>query len=732
MNPDDVARTTFTSARKGYDPMEVQGFLVSVSAELRATRSQVLELEQDLRAARLDADRNREVDPARLTAVLGEEMVRVLDAARGAADDMRAKAAESTGRLVQEATDDAARMRREAAEVLTTKTSEAEVEVEAVKRQIEEMMVKARADAAAEVEAGRQQGREMVAEAQKVRERMLNDLARRRKAFRQQIERLQAGRDRLLTAYDVVRDTLDVATEELQVALPEARLAAESASVRAGDEDEATLEELELEAASLPDVVVAEKPAAPDADAADGVDVDVDVDADDAGAGSAGGPEGESAGESGDGSDDGTESTGAEGVDGAEAVEPIPLAPSSEIEGRRSSSVKVIRASSPDHDEAALPSGSASGESPSGEPPSPGPPSSEPSPAEPPSAAAGQPARASGEHSVDLVEAPGPAVTGAGAGAEPESPAGVSKLFARIRSEAEEKAEAEAAELSASLATDGPVDDFELIDEFELVEEIVGDPMTTGLATSSAASSSVLAMAAEPADENADETAEPEPLGADAQLIARRDAALVDVERALGRRIKRELSDEQNELLDATRRQKGVPSVDEALPSLEVHIARYSDAALASLAAAATAGADLLDGPRTGATKTKAADLAKELATELVEPLRERIERCFREAAGDDDELAERLRACYREWKGQRVDELASRYAVAACNRGLLDRLAKGTLVHWVVDDGSTPSPDCDDNALAGDQPKGEPFPTGHVAPPISPTCRCMVVPAAT
>ena len=115
----------------------------------------------------------------------------------------------------------------------------------------------------------------------------------------------------------------------------------------------------------------------------------------------------------------------------------------------------------------------------------------------------------------------------------------------------------------------------------------------------------------------------------------------------------------------------------------------------------------------------------------MVEPLRERLERCFGETVDDGDELAERVRACYREWKGQRVDELAARVAVAAANQGLLDRLPDGTLVHWVVEDGSTPSPDCDDNALAGDIPKGEPFPTGHTAPPISSHCRCLVAPKA-
>jgi hypothetical protein len=31
---------------------------------------------------------------------------------------------------------------------------------------------------------------------------------------------------------------------------------------------------------------------------------------------------------------------------------------------------------------------------------------------------------------------------------------------------------------------------------------------------------------------------------------------------------------------------------------------------------------------------------------------------------------------------------------------------------------------------LAGNVVKGEAFPTGHVAPPIHPSCRCLVVPA--
>jgi len=690
MNPDDIARTTFAMGRKGYDPIEVKTFLVTVSNELRTARSHALELEQELRVAQQDADRNREVDPSRLTALLGEETARVLDAARAVADDMRAKAEEGTARLLREATADASRMRQEASEVLSRKTREAEAQADQVRRQSDEVLAQAKADAAAEVEAGRQEGREMVAEAQKVRERMLNDLARRRKAFRQQIERLQAGRDRLLAAYDVVRETLDVATDELQVALPEARLAAETASLRAGDEDVATLEELEQEAATLPEAAPAEpiEDEAAESESTSGVDVDTEValvdasevasvvpDAEPTPGPDTEPPTAEQAAaadtESATGDDELVEEPG----EAETHVDSSPRAPSApDLEGRRSSSVNVIRTEADE---------------------------------EP----ADQPA-----------DEPADEPAGASEGAE------VSSLFARIRSESEIAADDAAA--AAKADTEVVVDEvvtIELVEEVVAIDgEIVADVVSIDVTATE--------VVAEPEPEPEPEV-EPEAIGLDAEVVARRDAALTEIERSLSRRIKRELSDEQNELLDTVRRQKGKPTAAQALPEADVHRSRYATAALPSLVAAAAAGADLLAGlsdevAPSKAPKTRGGDLAAELASDLVEGLRDRIERCFAEAAGDEEELAERLRACYREWKGQRVDELASRYAVAACNRGLLDSLAEGTLVHWVVDDGDTPSPDCDDNALAGGVHKGDKFPTGHIAPPISTTCRCIVLPA--
>jgi hypothetical protein len=52
--------------------------------------------------------------------------------------------------------------------------------------------------------------------------------------------------------------------------------------------------------------------------------------------------------------------------------------------------------------------------------------------------------------------------------------------------------------------------------------------------------------------------------------------------------------------------------------------------------------------------------------------------------------------------------------------------------VRWVVDDIDGPCPDCDDNALAGPTPLGQPFPTGQVAPPAHPGCRCVLAPSPT
>jgi DivIVA domain-containing protein len=303
LDPDRIARREFTTTFRGFDQVEVRAFLSSVSLRL----SEALDRERDL-MRRVDEAEARQIeaedlDEHRLTALLGEETARIFEAAREAAAEIRAKAEAKTAQLVRDAQDEASRMTTEAAELLRLRTTEAETAAAAVRSEADErasrlvgdaeaeaealrvqatseaeslrseahaeveslraaaqadadamraeaqaVLDQATADAAAAVEEGRQHGRDMVAEAQIVRERILKDLARRRRSGKAQLEQLRAARERLLDAYALVRRTLDEATTELTVAVPEAKLAADAAGRRVeADDDELTVEAIEAE-----------------------------------------------------------------------------------------------------------------------------------------------------------------------------------------------------------------------------------------------------------------------------------------------------------------------------------------------------------------------------------------------------------------------------------------------------------------------------------------------------
>src|SRR5437764_1702346 len=231
VTPDDLTRRSFPVVFRGYDQDQVRRFLKKAGEELAAVRQR----EQEMRRA-LDEARGQlahpELDEATLTAALGAETTRILRSAREAASDMRTKAEERVARMVQEADGHGARLRLEAENVLARRVEEAD-EVAANIRAAAETDAKAVHDRVqAELDAAKARGREMIAEAQVVRERIIGDLARRRRAAQIQIEQLLAGRDRLLESYQSVRGTLDDITGELAHAEDEARMAAEAAHRR--------------------------------------------------------------------------------------------------------------------------------------------------------------------------------------------------------------------------------------------------------------------------------------------------------------------------------------------------------------------------------------------------------------------------------------------------------------------------------------------------------------------
>jgi len=104
----------------------------------------------------------------------------------------------------------------------------------------------------------------------------------------------------------------------------------------------------------------------------------------------------------------------------------------------------------------------------------------------------------------------------------------------------------------------------------------------------------------------------------------------------------------------------------------------------------------------------------------------------LRGASGDDEAAADGVRACYREWKTQRIGPLGDDVVHHAFNLGIVAASGRDTKLRWIVDNGGSPCPDAEDNALAGAVTCGEQFPSGHCHPPAHPGCRCLVVPTAT
>jgi len=220
----------------------------------------------------------------------------------------------------------------------------------------------------------------------------------------------------------------------------------------------------------------------------------------------------------------------------------------------------------------------------------------------------------------------------------------------------------------------------------------------------------------------------PDPAAGDGNLpdprLARRDEMLGPVVSTLVRRLKRALQDDQNDILDRVRAGGGWgPGV---LPSPDEHERRYVTAAIEHLRDAARSGSSFAGGKPDDAPFVDT--VAGELAAAIVVPLRRRLDGAGSAVdAGDDSALVEHVGAAFREWKGARVERLAGDQALSAFSQASLAAAADATSLLWIVDDGGTRCPDCDDNALAGPLRRGEYFPTGHYCPPAHAGCRCLL-----
>jgi DivIVA domain-containing protein len=228
----------------------------------------------------------------------------------------------------------------------------------------------------------------------------------------------------------------------------------------------------------------------------------------------------------------------------------------------------------------------------------------------------------------------------------------------------------------------------------------------------------------------------PTPIEPDLKMFERRDTALVAVDEAVAKKLKRVLADEENAMLNYLQSKKAQVALEKVLPSVENQLQNYVEATSKELIEAAMSGAQSLSKSLKADLRKKVSNtsvmqvMSKKLADDIVYPLRERIQKCVEKSAGSASEMSSLIRTVYREWKMQQIDKLVGDISRLAYSRGAFLVLETGTKVCWMVDPNGPPCSDAEDNSLAGEVACGEKFPTGHEHPVIHSGCKCLVVPA--
>jgi DivIVA domain-containing protein len=213
-----------------------------------------------------------------------------------------------------------------------------------------------------------------------------------------------------------------------------------------------------------------------------------------------------------------------------------------------------------------------------------------------------------------------------------------------------------------------------------------------------------------------------------------RELVLAPIVVSVTRTIKRVLADEENAVLTYLQGRRSVVALERILPLADEQLQAYVEPVVDQLMSAAMAGAksvssELKADLRTRVTKSAVLSVVNRLIDEnVVQPLRERMQRCIEQCGGDREEMSNLVRNVYREWKMQRLEQHLPDVVRMAYSRGAYLTFAPGASICWRVDPNGPPCADAEDNSLAGALAVGEAFPTGHEHPVAHSGCRCLVV----
>ena len=259
LDPDQVSGQSFAVTRKGFDQKQVQAYLVSVSNQIKGGQQQIRDLREQVAQADVQSepeasfssqgvkllDNGREASQRQTQAEAGEMATR----ARLLAEELQTTV-EGLRSLPQISDEADLRGVDSHGAVEGLRSPPQILDVDQVAELLEQayeqaqavagLLQEARDQAEAEVEHGRDQGREIVEQAKTLRLAVLRDMARRRQSARVQVERLRAGRDKLMATLSEARGSIDQSLESAKLSLTEAKVMANAAARRVEDEAEPT------------------------------------------------------------------------------------------------------------------------------------------------------------------------------------------------------------------------------------------------------------------------------------------------------------------------------------------------------------------------------------------------------------------------------------------------------------------------------------------------------------
>lgn len=186
------------------------------------------------------------------------------------------------------------------------------------------------------------------------------------------------------------------------------------------------------------------------------------------------------------------------------------------------------------------------------------------------------------------------------------------------------------------------------------------------------------------------------------------------------RKAKRQLQDEQNEVLEALRTTKSKKklSAEAVLIDIETHEKVWTELLREDLEKVFSAGAKTVSKK----SFTYSDDALHFAINWITASLRETISLAIDE--GDQAEASTRVGARYREWRNNDLKGALFDSMSAAYNNGVVVA-ADGSTLNWKVEKAGR-CPDCDDNSLEATS-AGETFPTGQIAPPAHTGCKCVL-----